>query len=115
VLTPAATTIELECARCGGEIRVVPGEAYRAEDAPLFEQTAAAVDAVTLPEADLRCLVIELSSFSARAKTPEKLLSRLVEAIPSLRFLEPGQGFDRERLVHALGMLLAILAAHADQ
>ena len=115
-LAPASTSTTANCARCRrGPVRVVPGEAYRAGDIDLFERITAAVEAEALPDEGVRGIVAELSDVAARTETPVRLLARLLEAVPALRFLEPGQSrAERELLVHALGMVLAVLAARAE-
>jgi hypothetical protein len=115
-LAPASTATTANCARCrSGPVRVVPGEAYRAEDIDLFERITAAVETEALPDEGVRSMVAELSDVAARSETPVRSLARLLEAVPALRFLEPGQSrAERELLVHALGMVLAVLAARAE-
>ena len=114
LLTPGCTTVAVKCARCGGEIQVVPGEAYREEDFPLFDRIAAAVEASALPEKEVRYITIELCNVAARAAIPDKLLALVLETLPSLRFLRPGHSPEHEPLAHALGMLLAILTTHLE-
>jgi hypothetical protein len=111
LLMPACTSVAVRCARCGGEIQAVPGETYHEEDAPVFERIALALEATVLPEIDLRNITTELSNFAARAAAPRKLLGKLLETVPRLQFLEPGQSREEhEHLAHALGMLLAIVS-----
>jgi hypothetical protein len=116
-LAPVATATAANCARCGnGPVRVVPGEAYRAEDVDLFERITAAVEAEALPDEGAIGVLAELSEVAARTETPVRLLARLLETVPALRFLEPGQSrAERELLVHALGMVLAVLAAQVER
>jgi hypothetical protein len=114
LLTPAGTTA-VKCLKCDGEVQVVPGEVYREEDSFLFERIAAAVESSAPPGKDVRDITAELSDFAARVATPETLLARVLETMPSLRFLEPAQSHeDQTWLVHALGMLLAMLAARVE-
>ena len=115
-LAPASTATTASCARCrSGPVRVVPGEAYRAENIDLFERITAAVEEEALPDEGIRGIAAQLSDVAARTETPVRLLAHVLEAVPALRFLEPGQSrAERELLVHALGMVLAVLTARAE-
>lgn len=104
----APSTFELPvCPSCHGEAHVVPGECYRAEDVPLFEQIERVVFAAQLSEQSSYRLWAMLSNVTERWRRPDRLLLPVVDAIPSLQFLITEFGADRTQLARAVGMSLA--------
>jgi len=97
------------CPSCHGQAAVVPGECYRAEDVPLFEEIERAVFAAQLSEQSSYRLWVTLSNVAERWRTPDLLLLPVVEAIPSLRFLIDHSAADRTQLARVVGMTLAVV------
>ena len=93
------------CPRCGAPTTIVPGEIYHVHDLALFTQIEAEVHAARLSRQEARVLASELTSV-ARMASPERLLLRMLDFVPSLRFLQE----DRARLTRATGMFRAIIA-----
>ena len=114
-LIPLHAGAEVSCGNCGGLAQVVPGEVYRAEDAILFGKVERAFDSANLPLSETFRIVAELGNVLERTRSPYTLLLRLLRPVPGLRFLEPTQPDEQERLVRGMGMLLAIAAARAQQ
>jgi hypothetical protein len=113
-LIPVRAGAEVSCGRCGGLAHVVPGEVYRAEDAILFGKIENAFALAHLPLSETFRIAAELGNVIERTRSPYTLLLRLLLPVPGLRFLEPRQPEELERLVRAMGMLLAIAAARAQ-
>lgn len=113
-LTPLQPGAAASCRNCGGLAHVVPGEVYRAEDAILFGTIEKALDLADLPLGEMFRIVAELGNVLERTRFPYRLLLRILLPLPGLRFLEPTQPEEQERLVRGMGMLLAIAAARVQ-
>jgi hypothetical protein len=101
----------VSCQKCGGHARVIPGEVYRGNDTHLFDQVDETVHAADLPHTTTLAMISDLCDVKERTHAPYRMLARLLQSLPSLRFLEPANPQEHERLVHGLGMLLAIMTA----
>jgi hypothetical protein len=93
------------CPRCGAPTTIVPGEIYHVHDLALFAQIEAEVHAARLSRQEARVLAGELTSVT-RMASPERVLLRMLDFVPSLRFLLD----DRTRLIRATGMFSTIVA-----
>jgi hypothetical protein len=100
------------CQFCEGPAHVVPGEAYRADDIPLFDRIESAISAAQPSEQLSRRLWVTLSNVPQRSRRPEDLVLAVVEAIPGLQFLLDGFANDRAQLGRGVGMILAVLTTH---
>jgi hypothetical protein len=103
------------CRSCGGVASVLPGEAYREEDVPLFERIEVATRSVVVSRRQAGWIVQELTGITTRTERPEAVLLRVVDVVPSLHFLVPAlqlfKPSERVPLVRASGMILSIFAA----
>jgi hypothetical protein len=109
-LTPLERTAYAPCPLCGGRTQITPGELYRAEDADLFYRIESAVNTGALTESQRLEITAELNNVAERKRAPEPMLARLIEMLPSLRFMLYGLPKERDRLVRGMGMLLAIVS-----
>jgi hypothetical protein len=100
------------CPFCGGAAEVVPGESYRAEDSALFEKLERVVHDQQLARLRSHQLWTILSNVSERGRRPELLLVPVVDAIPTLQFVQEAFARDRARLAQAAGMILVTINAH---
>jgi hypothetical protein len=109
-LTPVEGAAYAPCSLCGGRTQITPGELYRAEDADLFYRIESAVNTGALTESQRIEITAELNNVAERTRAPEPMLTRLIEVLPSLRFLLYNLPTERDRLVRGMGMLLAIVS-----
>lgn len=103
------------CRSCGGVASVLPGEAYREEDVPLFERIELATRSVVVSRRQAERIVAELAGITTRRERPEAVLLRVVDLLPCVHFLVPSlqllQTGERIPSGRAAGMLLSIFSA----
>src|SRR5690349_18728838 len=96
-LIPAALGVSA-CPRCSSPVVVVPGEAYRAADVPLFKRIESIIHASHLSLEDGGRIVNALTDVVRRVRHPENCLSITAEIVPSLQFLQDAFPNQRGRL-----------------
>ena len=99
------------CPRCSSSVAVVPGEAYRAADVPLFKRIESIIHDSELSPEDGGRIVNALTDVTRRIRHPERCMLTVVKLIPSLSFLPESLANQRARLARAAGMVLAIVWA----
>jgi hypothetical protein len=112
-LTPLTAAADVRCPKCGGQAQIIPGELYRAGDAALFDQIESATNVRTLSQTERHGVTAELSNVTERTRASEAMLWKIIALVPALRFLAGESQHDR--LVHGLGMLLAIVTAQSNR
>jgi hypothetical protein len=100
------------CPFCHDAAHIVPGETYRTNDLELFEKLESAIHVAQLSELSSQRLWTTLSDVCERGRRPELLLLPVVDAIPTLQFVQEAFPNDRAQLAHAAGMMLVIITAH---
>ncbi|HKY34883.1 MAG TPA: hypothetical protein VJN18_02985 [Polyangiaceae bacterium] len=100
------------CPFCHGPADVVPGESYKAEDVGLFDTIESVIHAAQLPRLSSHRLWVVLSNVPERGRRPDLLLLPVVDAMPSLQFVQQDFIHDRAQQARAAGMILAALTAH---
>lgn len=107
------------CRSCGGAASVLPGEAYREDDVPLFERIEVATRSVAISRREAERIIAELTGITTRSERPEAVLLRVVDFLPTLHFLVPAlqlfKPAERVPLLRAAGMILSIVTGRLRQ
>jgi hypothetical protein len=104
------------CSDCDTPVFILPGETYVESDGPLFDRVVTAMNHATLSRRTCEQVAAELRNAALRT-SPEAVLLRVVDFLPSLHFLlpalylQPTRQLDRVMMTRAGGMVLTIVMA----